>query len=97
MNGSRMGFTEAEALAPAGQARRPPAVAGEIGPAMPDGPGGAMPATVIARMQAQAGNRAVQRLLADASVQRCGPVPCDCSPEERAAAERTPRPASNPA
>jgi hypothetical protein len=36
-------------------------------------------------LQRQAGNRAVSRLVAGHLLQRCGPTPCECSPEERAA------------
>jgi hypothetical protein len=38
----------------------------------------------LTRLQSAAGNSAVQRMIA---LQRCGPVPCDCSPEERAEKE----------
>jgi outer membrane protein OmpA-like peptidoglycan-associated protein len=56
-----------------------------------------MPATVLA-LQRNAGNAAVVGLLGASgrlSVQRCGPVPCDCPPEKKAAyaaeeAERDP-------
>jgi Lysine-specific metallo-endopeptidase len=45
-------------------------------------------------LQRQAGNRAAAGLLAGRlPVQRCGPVPCDCGPAERAAAEADPAPA----
>jgi hypothetical protein len=43
--------------------------------------GGAGGGVVLRALRAGAGNRVVSRMLA---VQRCGPVPCDCSAEERA-------------
>jgi hypothetical protein len=36
-------------------------------------------------LQQQAGNQAVSRLIAGHLLQRCGPTPCECSPEQRAA------------
>lgn len=42
-------------------------------------------ANVVRSLQHSVGNAQVQRLLA--SIQRCGPTPCNCSPEECAAAE----------
>ena len=43
-------------------------------------------------LQRAAGNQAVSGLVgrASLSVQRCGPVPCDCPPEEQAAAAQAP-------
>jgi hypothetical protein len=39
-------------------------------------------------MQRTHGNAAVQRLIrAEAAIQRCGPTPCDCSPQEKSAGE----------
>ncbi len=54
--------------------------------------GGEFPrdAVTFAALQVVAGNRAVSRLLAKPApnaVQRCGPTPCDCTPEERAEKE----------
>lgn len=54
------------------------------------------PETQLLALQQLAGNRAVSSLLRSArrpptgnpGVQRCGPVPCDCPPEERAAKEQ---------
>lgn len=42
----------------------------------------ATPTGVLLQLQRAAGNRAVVQ-----QIQRCGPQPCDCSPEEREAAE----------
>jgi hypothetical protein len=42
-------------------------------------------ASVVVGLQRGAGNAAVAGLLARPVVQRCGPVPCDCPPEEKAA------------
>lgn len=44
----------------------------------------------MSALQSTAGNRAISRLLTGrsvAAVQRCGPHPCSCSPDERAAKE----------
>ncbi|WP_309111361.1 hypothetical protein [Saccharothrix sp.] len=46
----------------------------------------ATPPPGLLRLQSAAGNRAVARLV----VQRCGPTPCDCPPEEREAKEAAP-------
>lgn len=56
--------------------------------------GGPTPSAAVAiHLQRAAGNAAVSGLLRAArpgdrllAVQRCGPTPCDCSPEERAEA-----------
>lgn len=49
------------------------------------------PPAAALRLQRAVGNRAFARVLAgrapDAAVQRCGPVPCDCDDDHRAAAE----------
>jgi hypothetical protein len=45
-------------------------------------PAGALPSFLA--LQQAVGNRAISRLLALRSVQRCGPTPCDCPPQERA-------------
>jgi hypothetical protein len=55
-------------------------------------------ASTLLHLQACAGNRAVQRLVACATVQRCGPnSDCDCATEERAHAEHRPRATHQPA
>jgi hypothetical protein len=41
----------------------------------------------VLRLQRLAGNRATASMLAQPTVQRCGPTPCDCGPEERAGKE----------
>lgn len=49
-----------------------------------------MPGARLLALQRSAGNAAVVQLLArgpSLTVQRCGPIPCDCSPVERAAKE----------
>ncbi len=43
------------------------------------------PMPTLLSLQALAGNQAVLTLLSAPVAQRCGPVPCDCSAEERAA------------
>src|SRR4051794_25512211 len=53
---------------------------------------GVHPAVTLTGLQRSAGNRAVATMLARGgpgwpTVQRCGPNPCNCSPEERTAAE----------
>ena len=66
-------------------ADRSPAVEGPRRTATPAGP---PPMSALRRIQRYAGNRATERLLAgggDGRLHRCGPVPCDCSPEERLA------------
>jgi hypothetical protein len=42
--------------------------------------------SAVLRLQQTHGNAAVQRLVSsEAGIQRCGPTPCGCSPQERAA------------
>ena len=54
------------------------------------------PGRDLLALQASAGNRAVGRLIAGLTVQRCGPnSDCDCPPEEKLAAELGPEPDSN--
>src|SRR4051794_1453607 len=54
-------------------------------------------AVSLLRLQSSVGNRAVRSLLAP-TVQRCGPnSDCDCSPEEKARADRAVRPTDDPA
>ena len=54
----------------------------------------------ILALQRLAGNRSVTALLQrksiEPSVQRCGPIPCDCDSEEREKADRTPQEADQP-
>jgi len=95
---SRMLSVEAESLPRASRVERPRPVAGHAERALADRPDGThrvLTRHALSVLQLQAGNRAVQRLFADASaglagatVQRCGPTPCDCPPEEKAAAEQ---------
>jgi len=62
------------------QALRPPALAGVTSPGM----------SPVQRIQRCAGNHAAQQVLTaegDGRLHRCGPVPCNCSPEERLAEE----------
>jgi hypothetical protein len=70
-------------------AHRPPAT--KVAPPAP-GPAGVTPPAMSAlqRIQRCAGNRAAEQILTavgDGRLHRCGPVPCDCSPEERLAKE----------
>jgi hypothetical protein len=60
--------------------RRPPVPAGVTSPGM----------SALQRLQRYAGNHAAEQLLTaggDGRLHRCGPVPCNCTPEERTAKE----------
>jgi hypothetical protein len=55
----------------------------------------------VLALQRLAGNRTViallQRQTMEPSVQRCGPIPCDCDSEEREKADRTSHEVDQPA